>query len=124
MAFDGDKLRPPDPDEGRGSGPPLSSHFRMHSDWQEDPWAAPEVKARRKRERHARWIASISARDWERLAMRADQEMAGQRFARFSDLDAVIDVAVGAPGARLPNGEVFGELRGCKLLAFRKGGAT
>lgn len=120
--FDGNKLRPPDPDEVQGAGPPLNSDFRLHSDWFQDPWAAPEVQERRKRERQARWIASISERDWKRLAERADQVTAGKAFARFTDLDAVIDIAVVGPRERPPNGERFGELRGCVLMAFRKGG--
>jgi hypothetical protein len=117
----GDALKPPDSDETQGCGPSLDSHFRTHNDWHEDPWAAPAVKARRRRERHARWIASISDRDWKRLAARADVVLAGARLARFDDLDAPIAVYVAHPGdTHLPNGERFGELRGCPLLAFRK----
>jgi hypothetical protein len=113
---------PPDPDEVWTRGPALDSHLRRHNDWFEDPWAAPHVKARRRVERHRRWIASISDRDWTRLAERADQVLAGRDFARFDDLDAPIAIAVcDARKRHMPNGERFGELRGCVLLAFAKG---
>jgi hypothetical protein len=121
--YDGDRMRPPGPDEVWEPGTaPFDSHFRRHNDWFEDPWAAPEVKARRKRERHARWTASISEHDWVRLRDRAGLVLGGQSFARFMDLDAVIDVAVCHLRDRLPNGDQFGELRGCPLLAFPKQG--
>ncbi len=113
---------PPDPDEVQGDGPPLDSHFRRHDDWFEDPWAAPNVRERRKAERHRRWIASLTDRDWARLAERADQVNAGQNFARFDDLDAPIAVGIYDPKAgHLPNGERFGTLRGCVLMAWQKG---
>jgi hypothetical protein len=118
--YDGDKMRPPDPDETQGDGPPLGSHFRLHNDWFEDPWAAPEVKERRRRERHKRWIAAISERDWARLAERAEKVAAGERFARFMDLDAPFDIQVAHPTHRMDAGERFGELKGCVLLAFPK----
>jgi hypothetical protein len=94
---------------------------RTFGEWHEDPWADPADKARRKRERHQRWIASISDRDWERLARRADAVTAGGSFARMDDLDARIAIGVyDARAGHLPNGERFGILRGCVLMAWRK----
>lgn len=119
MPYPGDILKPPDPDEPVIPG--LDLKYRMHNDWQEDPWASPEVKARRKRERHARWIASLSERDWTRLRERAELVLQGQKFARFSDLDAGFDVFVADPGdTHPPNGERFGTLAGAILLAFQR----
>lgn len=94
---------------------------RTFNDWIEDPWAAPADQARRRRERHARWIASISARDWERLSALVDQVTDVYNPARLDDLDA--DIAIGAcsPGAEHRfSGQVFGRLRGYPLLAWPK----
>ena len=94
---------------------------RTFGDWHEDPWASPEDKAARRRERHARWIASISDRDWQRLAELADKAVAGQPAARLDDLDAIIAIGVHPVAAsHPPNGERLGTLRGCMLLAWRK----
>jgi hypothetical protein len=80
------------------------------------------VRARRKIERRRRWIAGTSERDWVRLAERAEQVLAGGAFARMGDLDAPIAIAVCDLRERhLPNGERFGTLKGCVLLAFPKG---
>lgn len=96
--------------------------WRTFGEWHEDPWAPPEDKARRRRERHARWIASISERDWTRLATLADRAMAGDGSIRLDDLDASIAIGVYPADARhMPNGERFGTLRGCALVAWRKG---
>jgi hypothetical protein len=95
--------------------------WRTFGECHEDPWAAPADKARRRGERHTRWIASISERDWTRLAERADLVLAGGIFARIEDLDAPIAIYVAHPNERhRPNGERFGTLKGCILLAFRK----
>lgn len=94
---------------------------RTFGEWHEDPWADPEDKARRRHERHARWIASISERDWRRLAALADRRAAGVSTVRLDDLDASIAIGVHPIGAsHPPNGERFGVLRGCILLAWRK----
>ncbi len=80
------------------------------------------MRQRRKVERQQRWIASLSDRDWARLAERAEQVNTGQNLARFDDLDAPIAVGVYDPKAgHLPNGERFGTLRGCVLMAWAKG---
>lgn len=118
--FDPNARRPPDPDEPVIPG--LHPDLRWHNDFFEDPYSSPEVKARRKRERHARWIASISDRDWARLKERAELTIAGQSFGRFDDLDAPIAIAVVHPDEKMPNGERFGVLACCVLLAFRKAG--
>lgn len=95
--------------------------FRSFDDWTEDPWAPREDVERRRRDRHKRWIASISERDWARLAERADQVLTGRNFARFEDLDAPIAIGVVDPRQRwMPNGERFGMLKGCILMAWRK----
>ena len=79
----------------------------------------PEEGRARRRERHRRWIASLSERDWDRLARAADETMAGRRRSRFDDLDAPIAVGVVDPRERQqPNGERFGVLRGCILMAW------
>lgn len=114
----GDVWRTLGPDEPAHPG--IAKHLLRYNDWFECPFSPPEVQARRKRERHARWIASISERDWTRLAERARLVMAGQQFARFDDLDAPIAIAVVGPEERAPNGERFGELSGCVLMAFQK----
>jgi hypothetical protein len=94
---------------------------REFGEWSEDPWADPADKARRRRERHRRWIASLTPRDWERLAAAADRVMAGELLTRFDDLDAPIAVLVWDPReSHAPSGERVGTLRGCELLAFRK----
>ena len=73
----------------------------------------------RRRACHRRWIDSLTARDWERLARRSDETLAGGRFAKIGDLDAAIAVYVAHPQDKhLPNGERFGVLRGCPLLAW------
>jgi hypothetical protein len=94
---------------------------RTFGEWHEDPWANPEDKARRRRERHARWIASISDRDWHRLADLADQALGKISVERLDDLDATIAIGVHAiTESHPPNGERFGVLRGCMLLAWPK----
>lgn len=101
--------------------PGVAAHLLRYNDWFECPYSPPEVRAGRKRERHARWIASITARDWERLAERGAAVMAGEHFARFDDLDAPIAIYVGHPGdTHPPNGERFGTLSGTILMAFQK----
>ena len=118
------RMYPPDRDEVRGDGPPLDSPFRRQNDWFEDPWAAPHVRHRRKFERQRRWIASISDRDWVRLAERADQVAAGRSFARFEDLDAPIAIGVyDSRASHLPNGERFETLRGGILMAWPRPGS-
>ncbi len=94
---------------------------RTFGEWHEDPWADPADKLRRRRERHAHWIASITDRDWARLSELADQAMAGCISARLDDLDAPIAIGV-YPAAEKhpPRGERFGTLRGCVLVAWRK----
>lgn len=79
------------------SAPPANSPLRAWNDWQEDPWAPPEVKAQRRRERHARWIASLSDRDWERLAVLVDQVDGASGPAALNDLDAPIRVGAAHP---------------------------
>lgn len=75
-----------------------------------------------RRARHRRWIASLTDRDWERLARRADDTLAGGQFAKISDLDADIAVYVAHPdNTHPPNGERFGVLRGCPLLGWDLG---
>ena len=82
----------------------------------------PEQREVIHRARHRRWIASLTDRDWERLARRADETLAGARFAKIGDLDAPIAVYVAHPkDTHLPNGERFGVLRGCPLLAWDLG---
>jgi len=94
---------------------------RTFNDWVEDPWAPPEDKARRRRERHARWIASISARDWDRISALVDQVTGISSPARLDDLDACIAIGVRAPDARGgTSGQVFGSMRGVQLLAWPK----
>lgn len=115
----GDIRKPPDPDEPLIPG--MRPDLRWHNDWFRDPYSSPEVQERRKRERQARWIASISERDWDRLAERAAAVMAGARIGRFDDLDAPIAIAVIHPAEKMPNGERFGVLGGCVLMAFQKG---
>jgi hypothetical protein len=96
--------------------------WRTFGEWHEDPWADPADKQRRREERHARWLASISDRDWRRLAKAAEDELAGKSRPRFDDLDAPIAIGVvNLASERMPNGERFGELNGCALFAWRKG---
>lgn len=96
--------------------------------WQMPPnYAAKAAASSDKRRaeaavRHRRWIASISGRDWARLAKRADLVLAGSRFARIDDLDAEISIYVASPAeTHPPNGERFGVLKTCPLLAWPKG---
>lgn len=114
----GDLRKPPDPDEPVIPG--LAPGLRWHNDWFADPYSSPEVQARRKRERRARWIASLTEADWSRLRERAALVMAGGHFARFDDLEAPIAVAVVHPEERMPSGERFGVLGGAILMAFQK----
>ena len=73
--------------------------------------------------KRARWIASISAADWERQAAVADLVLAGESCARLDDLDASIAIGVfDLDRDREPNGERFGRLKGCILMAWPKGG--
>ena len=96
--------------------------WRTFGEWHEDPWADPADKALRRAERHARWIASISDRDWQRLADLADYAVAGNPNVRLDDLDACIAIGVHPIGERHGgNGERFGTLRGCVLMAWPKG---
>ncbi|HEY2750467.1 hypothetical protein [Phenylobacterium sp.] len=105
----------------RPHSPPADAWFRAHDDWFEDPCATAEERAARRRDRHRRWIASISDGDWDRLAARADAVMAGGTFTRLDDLDADIAIGVYRDGERhQPNGERLGVLRGCVLRAWRK----
>jgi hypothetical protein len=94
---------------------------RTFNDWVEDPWAAPADKARRRRERHARWVVSISERDLQRISDLVDQVTDGHLPARLDDLDASIAVGVRPPNAGGgTTGEKFGTLRGVDLLAWPK----
>lgn len=96
---------------GQGVGPPIPREWNYAR-------SAEEREARR-RERHKRWIASLSDRDWDRLAAMADSVLAGQRFARVADLDAPIYVGVIDPEEKHPpNGERFGKLRGAVLMGW------
>ena len=95
--------------------------------WEMPADYAAQAAAYEKRERleaiprHKAWIASISDRDWRQLAERADQVLAGGNFARLEDLDAIIAIYVAAPTEKhRPNGEQFGTLRGCVLMAWPK----
>jgi hypothetical protein len=95
--------------------------WRTFGEWHEDPWADPADKERRRREDHARWLASISERDWRRLTAAAERTLAGERLCRFDDLDAPIAIGLCHPlESHPPNGERFGELNGCVLMAWRK----
>lgn len=86
-------------------------------DW--DYAKTPEEARARRRERRQRWIDSLSERDWDRLARAADETLAGRPRARFDDLDAPIAVGVVDPRTNhQPNGERFGMLRGCILMAW------
>jgi len=81
----------------------------------------PEERDARRRERHRRWIAALTDRDWTRLRLMADEVLSGQKHSRIEDLDAPIHVGVYSPTkAHLPNGERFGTLRGCILMAWDK----
>jgi hypothetical protein len=94
---------------------------RTFGEWHEDPWADPADIQRRKVERHKRWIASISESDWKRLADLADRSMAGEGTTRLDNLDS--HIAIGAYPETMshpPNGERFGTLRGCTLMAWPK----
>lgn len=98
--------------------PDINSPFRAWSDWNADPWALPHVTAARRKERNARWVASLSDRDWERLARLADTSD-GIVPAALADLDAPIRVGV-MPLGQSHSGERFGTLRGMQLVAWPK----
>ena len=50
------------------------------------------------------------------------ETLAGGNFAKIGDLDSAIAVYVAHPDNKhLPNGERFGVLRGCPLLAWDLG---
>lgn len=94
---------------------------RTFNDWVEDPWADDADRARRRRERHARWIAGISERDWTRLSDLVDQVTPVSSPARLDDLDAAVAIGTCAPGDETRfSGEMFGRLRGHPLLAWPK----
>jgi len=81
----------------------------------------PEEREARRRERHRRWIAALSDRDWTRLRFVADEVLSGREHRRIEGLDAPIYIGVYGPTkAHLPNGERFGTLRGCVLMAWEK----
>lgn len=101
--------------------PHPSSPFRTFNDWIEDPWGDPAEKRRRRAARNRRWTASLSDRDFERLAAAAGQVSPLQPGIVFADLDAPIRVGVAHPdSARHFNGERFGALRGMVLMAWPK----
>ena len=78
----------------------------------------PKQREARRHTRHRRWITSLTDREWERLAQPADETLAGGRFAKIGDLDGRVAVYVAHPNdTHLSNGERFGVLRGCPLLA-------
>lgn len=100
--------------------PPANSPFRTFNDWQEDPWAKREDVERRRRERHKRWIASITARDWERLDQIANQICNMRPVAGLDDLDAPIRIGLIAPDHPLGTGQRFGTFRGFIMVAYQK----
>lgn len=85
----------------------------------------PEQRKAERKARHAKWRASLSDRDWERIVRLADQVTTLDTPARIEDLDAP-GIAVGVclagfesrtSGARIGtvrNGEVA-------VLVWRKG---
>lgn len=94
---------------------------RTFGEWHEDPWAPPEDKARRRAARNRRWVASLTERDWVRLAALADTAATGRPTVRLDDLDAPIVVGVyPIDQSHGPNGARFGTLRGCVLMAWPK----
>ena len=79
----------------------------------------PDQREAQRRARHRQRITCLTDRDWQRLAERADDTLAGGHFAGIEDLVGRVAVRVAHPAnKRLPNGERFGVLRGCPLLAW------
>lgn len=105
--------------------PHPSSHLRETTEWAFDPWGSAEARRAWDHARKRRWIASLTARDWDRLAAAADQARAdlarGRSGGSINDLDAPIRVGLCVPEEVCRfSGVKFGELRGFALLAWPK----
>lgn len=91
------------------------------------PWMSrtPEQREAERRERHKRWLSSLTDRDWARLSALADQVTPGFCPARIEDLDAPgIAVGVCLSGREgYTSGERIGSLRGgaVAVLVWVKG---
>jgi hypothetical protein len=109
------------PDHILRGAPHPDSPFRRVSEWSDDPWALPEDRERRRVERHRRWIASITPRDWERIATAAAGVSRRTPMIPLNDLEASIRIGICPPeDVHLYNGQRFGTSRGLALVAWPK----